>query len=155
MQQPFLVPLSRLWSMRLRWMHLDGGRTARVDSGWVTSCSSRLTRFYTFLEIACSHHPIYCILGRWIRCAHRKSEILEKSGRAPRPKFLQIFKIVQFWQISSKPTTTSMKIYVKCKLQYIPIISFQTRSFHHLSFAHTTDYCEKCRFTPGPDPTEL
>ena len=24
----------------------------------------RLTRFYTFFEIACSHHPIYCILGR-------------------------------------------------------------------------------------------
>ena len=25
---------------------------------------SRVTRFYTFFEIECSHHPIYCILGR-------------------------------------------------------------------------------------------
>ena len=154
MQQPFLVPLSRLWSMRLRWMHLDGGRTARVDSGWVTSCSSRLTRFYTFLEIACSHHPIYCILGRWIRCAHRKSEILEKSGRAPHPKFSPIFRIGKFWQISSKPITKSIKVDVEGKLEYIAIITFQTRILHHLSFAHTTAFCEKGCFEPGSDPTE-
>ena len=43
---------------------------------------------------------------------------------------------------------------VESKLQYNPIISFQTRTFDHLSFAHTTAYCKKYRFAPGSDPME-
>ena len=35
---------------------------------------------------------------------------------------------------------------VESKLQYIPIISFQTRILHHLSFVHTTAFCEKMLF---------
>ena len=44
---------------------------------------------------------------------------------------------------------------VESKLQYLTIITSQTRTFDHISFARITDYCEKCRFTPGSDPTEL
>ena len=77
---------------------------------------------------------------------HRKSEILEKSGRAPRPEFSLIFKMSKFWKISSKPTTKNINMDVESKLQYIPIISFQTRILHHLSFVHTTAFCEKMLF---------
>ena len=64
---------------------MSNGGPLYVKSGvW-----SRLTRFLTSVGNACSHHPLYCILGRWTRCAHHENEILKKIGGAPLPEFFE------------------------------------------------------------------
>ena len=82
-----------------------------------------------------------------------KNEIPEKIRAHNPSKVLPIFKIGQFWQIPFK--NENHKTDAECKLQYIPTMSFQTRTFDPLSFINNTGYFEKCRFTPGSDPMEL